>query len=275
MNNASAIDNHMIVNYTLSDGIKRKLNICIDGLGLKDENDKLTEKGKYLKNGFFSQETKVPDVWRYNIIINGRDLSIVPHAIQLPTFSKYYDKRIEKSCDSIILLLESPHRSEYSSDNNILEPKAPAQGQSGSIIEKDLELHIKYAIAKSILPDGKYPLIIVNPIQWQTSLGFFYKESLNKAIRNRTWKVLWDKKVVRSDFINRVEAYRPVLVINACTGKNDGSVYRPQNTLHNILMCYLCKNMKGCTILSIYHPARASNFKKTENHRFVTNSSKP
>jgi hypothetical protein len=70
---------------------------------------------------------------------------------------------------------------------------------------------------------------------------------------------------------NVIKAYQPVLVIDACTGKNDGSVYRPQDTLHNMIMCYLCKNLRDCKIMSTYHPARASNFKNTNFHRIVTN----
>ena len=81
--------------------------------------------------------------------------------------------------NTIILLLESPHKYEYNYTNGVLTPIGPAQGDSISEAGGANDNYICNVLEKIDLKSGEYYLVISNPIQFQTSLYSFHKKSLS------------------------------------------------------------------------------------------------
>ncbi len=143
---------------------------------------------------------------------------------------------------TVVLLLESPHKDEYSYPEGDKPPVpiAPAQGKTGDRISA----HIHEVIATH-LGMGPYSLVICNPIQYQTSMHFVHRQSLWKgrvlirdcqgrpatrttqAIRDRVWRTIWNAERDESGspaercFLRRLREFGPILIINACTGSRD------------------------------------------------------
>lgn len=110
----------------------------------------------------------------------------------------------------IIIVLESPHKNEYSK-----ELIAPAMGMTGKKI-KFLFLNILNDKLKTNIKENEvYDLIIMNAIQYQASLG------LNtKIFRDRIWLNIWIDGKGRENFIERIKAYNPDIIFNFCTKGN-------------------------------------------------------
>ncbi len=140
----------------------------------------------------------------------------------LPTKKRYKQQGIEISQKSIVLILESPHKYEYTA---FMNPLVPANGSTGSQIvgyRKDKRTrHIEWIVEQFTESfaelNSRYPLVLCNPIQYQTSLNYLLGGKLNKAIRNDVWKQIWKIPAVEKDFISRLIKYNPALIINACT----------------------------------------------------------
>lgn len=183
----------------------------------KELSDKALIKNNELKLKLFTQNKKVPDVWRYTYI---PQKGVFKH--ETSDFnSKFNDKKIPLNVkSSIVLLLESPHKDEYQKNKFI--PLAPAQGATGRAIEKfkdkNSSKNIKYLTLEELLIKSniveKAPILLVNPVQYQASLGSFTKK-LNKNLRNNLWKSLFNE--LKNDFISRLNLYKPSLIINGCT----------------------------------------------------------
>ena len=122
--------------------------------------------------------------------------------------------------------MESPHKDEFFYHNRVLKPIAPAQGKTGKCIELHLKDKLNGLLANSqnTVESGEYQVILMNPIQWQASLYDLYKDasSMHRVLRDKIWKQIWLLPVVREDFIQRLNMYHPILIINACTGQNYG-----------------------------------------------------
>jgi len=129
---------------------------------------------------------------------------------------------------TIVLILESPHDREFRGAT----PLVPANGSSGTQIiqfrSKENEFsdlrHIEYIVKclRDNLPrkESRYPLIICNPIQYQTSLFSILGPPLNKRVRDHVWSLVWELEEIRRDFLKRLKNYRPALIINACTNSD-------------------------------------------------------
>ena len=92
--------------------------------------------GEYLD--IFQNKHRVPDVWRYIVEVSHADIEIIPVDKTVP-LSDFNDRPAAdaEGTKNILLILESPHKSEYKHDkkNFTLKPKAPAQGYTGRNIE--------------------------------------------------------------------------------------------------------------------------------------------
>lgn len=104
----------------------------------------------------------------------------------------------------VILVLESPHTDEY------VDTIGPAKGKTGQNIRTFLD---EACNLRHCLQDGLYPLILVNAIQYQCSLG-----CPTKFFRDRVFAEVWAQGG-KSDFQSRINAvYREGdLIVNACT----------------------------------------------------------
>lgn len=128
----------------------------------------------------------------------------------------------------LILILESPHRYEFDSDQASLTCPKPAQGETG----RQIRLHIRH-IAKSspMRMDDDFDLILVNAVQYQCSLG---TQPLNKAIRNKVFEEFWSLESAQNDFKERLStAYRSDrndVILNCCTGGKRKNALRQKVT---------------------------------------------
>lgn len=111
----------------------------------------------------------------------------------------------------VILVLESPHRSEFE------QPVGPAKGPTG----RNIAAWMEAALAKAeVANPNSYHLILVNAVQYQCSLG---EKPLNTVIRDRIFSRYWEQNGAagRRDFVQRMESYwgkwPDAIVINACT----------------------------------------------------------
>lgn len=126
----------------------------------------------------------------------------------------------------LILILESPHRYEFQSDQASLKSPKPAQGETG----RQIRSHIRH-IAKSspMGTDDDFDLILVNAVQYQCSLG---TQPLNKALRNKVFEEFWSLESAQNDFKERLStAYRSDrndVILNCCTGGKRKNALRQQ-----------------------------------------------
>ena len=113
----------------------------------------------------------------------------------------------DKVNDRIVIILESPHKDEYS--KQII---APAMGTTGENINKYLLDILNKKIGNPQGDKKEYDVILMNAIQYQTSLGID-----TEYFRDRVWLTLWNKGVARDEFIRKLEDYKPDIIFNFCT----------------------------------------------------------
>jgi hypothetical protein len=219
--------------------------------------------------GFFTKANKVPDVERGILKVTGNKIRLCLNEVRIDAIGKWGDLLASdhQTDKSIVLLLESPHRQEYT--KKPWHPIAPAQNAAthGRITQLPQLLESKTDIweslaSQSVRGNVEYPLVIANPIQWQASLARYYDKGLKSELRNEVWRELWNFKEsneypLRADFLRRLKSYNPVVVINAFTGfskvpRND------KKGLNKTLSKFLTDNREsfgGCKIIRTYHPS--------------------
>lgn len=171
-----------------------------------------------LVENFFGEKNRVLDVSRYHIDAIG---CIVRHddicGLEL--------KKELRKIGSIVLLLESPHRDEYTEGNvyDINRPLAPANGESGRKIDQHLHEVLSHIDDLCLIVPGRH-VIISNPIPFQTSLPAVHHKSLKDdkncrwaTLRDYVWLTLWNEQRIQQSFRARLNRYNPSLIINACT----------------------------------------------------------
>ncbi|MGZ5050531.1 MAG: hypothetical protein ACXWF8_00755 [Methylobacter sp.] len=234
--------------------IKAKVD-CKEAKYVTDEIDisPITQEqtGHYCTDGYldiFKNEYRVPDVWRYIVEVDNKDIEIIPldKNIQL---SEFDDRPASDAVgENILLILESPHKSEYKHDKKhfSLTPKAPAQGYTG----RNIQSYIGDILKKvSNLTSGSYNLIISNPIPYLCSLGIF-TDKLNAKIRDNMWNAIWNianevgEYVIRQEFIGRCRRYSPEYIINCCTA----------NLKTNVTNCLLDNGFYN-NLYTAHHPS--------------------
>lgn len=197
----SPITNADIVNYSISENGVDYLNI-------------------------FQEQHYVNDVWRYTIKICCGNIQLLP-IIKTTTSSDFSDRPATDAIGSkiILLILESPHISEYDKDPtsyNDLKPKAPAQGKSPADAGGGIERYLHIVLRKINLTDGYYSLVISNPIPYMCSLRIVTKK-MNTKVRDNVWKAILEIKneknnyVIQEEFMARYAMYQPICTINCCT----------------------------------------------------------
>ena len=141
---------------------------------------------------------------------------------------------------AIILILESPHTSEYEYPT----PK-PAAGDGYGDTGRGLRsLFYAACPVHLFLPNGDYPLVLMNAVQYQCSLGFNPKK-----YRNKVFLKCWDL-FGKQDFENRLfSMYKGNdIVINCCTAAG------PKRRKLREVVEASCSLVGGST-LKIEHPA--------------------
>ncbi|MGZ8189493.1 MAG: hypothetical protein ACXWTN_12105 [Methylosarcina sp.] len=169
-----------------------------------------------VKDSFFSDERVVRDAHRYDLRFQDSKWHFTaPGGHGLSKFaSNQFDKELESRPNQILLLLESPHKDEYSAQ----VAAGPALGASGRNIFVYFPTHvlpILMSLGLELDRDRDYSFCLVNPVQYQASLVDIHKESLVKNLRDKVWMVLWPE--CKKDFIDRLERYTASIIINGCT----------------------------------------------------------
>ncbi len=223
-------------------------------------NDLLTfdsKKNVIIRNQFIKKT--VPNIIRYEIELFDKQEKIQINSIlnkrNFIKSSNYNDILLNKDIEidnSITLILESPHKAEFTYFDNDLRPVSPAQGSTGKNIEKKLKNLLEEILNNlhlCALKSGSYKLVIINPISFQTSLHFFHRKSLSKyhykKLRDRIWQQTWEKDITyKKSFNDNLKRINSNLIINACT-----------SNLSPLVQDFLEKNFNNKIIIKTYHPS--------------------
>ncbi len=125
-----------------------------------------------------------------------------------------YQHHHDKYAAPVLLVTESPHIEEFRVSNvsdfytGDAVNARPVNGASG----RNIMLHLVTVIARSglFLPDGHYPVIVMNALQEQCSEG---KDTL--VCRTRNFLNLWEEK--KTFLASRLADLTPLMVVSACT----------------------------------------------------------
>ncbi|WP_264403249.1 hypothetical protein [Vibrio owensii] len=116
----------------------------------------------------------------------------------------------------LVLVMESPHKDEFDSNNQFL---GPAIGTTGDNIEEYIGNVINNIVDLGIEMHGQYELVLMNAVTFQCSLGFS-----TEYFRDLTFVGIWFDGG-RDDFKNRIQKLNlksDDIVINCCTkGSHD------------------------------------------------------
>lgn len=273
---ARKITEHHEQSSTLTKKIKDKIKKSLDTKNCKyianynsvkilytDAKNQIINIKKYCVDNYLDIFTKkhiIPDVWRYTIKVCNGDFQLLPIIKDEELRSDFSDRPAIDAIGTkiILLVLESPHTSEYEDkpkSSNELKPKAPAQGKNPGDAGGAIEQYLYIILRQTNLANGFYSLVISNPIPYQCSLGCIVNR-LNKNIRDAVWEAIWKTKdvdnnyVIQENFIARYATYQPVCTINCCT-----------ESLTNFVSDLLIKNNID-NLYKTHHPAMQWNIKK-------------
>lgn len=220
-----------------------RITECCEVLSeIEDEDHVRCENDNVIITGMFGSRNIVPDVHRYNIHRSQNGFTLSPHdvcEVNLRRHNNYMDQpATNDGTDTLVVVVESPHRSEYYNDD-LSSPIAAAQGDTGYGIHHHLA-EIVNQIADSVTDIGDvYRVIIANPICWQTSLSSLHQNSPWDSpwteLRDAVCSTLWNLAAVRCDFLTRLCKYSPSIVVNACTGGSGGSGFNAE--VDRFLLC--------------------------------------
>lgn len=223
--------NHLLVDYN-------QLNQVIGQIQGSGSRHVGQHQGDVLVSDYFGPTNAVSDVSRYRISTEpccerhrnrcriSSDRYVIPHSDHDACevfLGDILRPQVQQQTGSIVLLLESPHKHEYT-DHDVAAPKAPACGATGKNIRQCLStvlLHIQQAETGLIEPNCN--VVISNPIPFQTSLYTIHREPVKerkwKRLRDSVWRTLWCEDHIRHGFLDRLSEYHPKVIINACTSK--------------------------------------------------------
>lgn len=180
------------------------------------------------------------------------------HKEELSDFS--FDHHIQ----TIVIVLESPHIDEFSETSSISDffddeiTASPALGTTGNKLQK--YLIAKLTEANIINSDQNYRIILMNSIQYQCSLG-----DIPTKYRDHIWLNLWFELNLKTDFHNRLEKYKPDIIINCCTvggHKSEPDLPKRAKTITR-------KYLNHCHISQDIKPAKLKEYVQDEIYNYV------
>ena len=123
------------------------------------------------------------------------------------------------SGQTLVVLLDSPHRDEYGPG---FTPSGPAMGTTGRNIRSGLVDAIRRSAAVSVRIADGMRVIIANPVQFQCSLYVIHRNRSvpscrRRELRDAAWHSIWSVDETRSEFIERMQTYQPATILNLCT----------------------------------------------------------
>ncbi|ANU38291.1 hypothetical protein RJD38_18970 [Vibrio scophthalmi] len=173
--------------------------------------------GLLIKPEFFNESKSVKDTYRYILSYQKSNWQLIKPS-RTPISRDFENFEVQQKTNNIVVLLESPHREEFTDDYN---PIAPACGTTGLYFQQYFSSHVLpllQGLGLTLDQDMEYAIILVNPVPFQTSLVAIHgSKKLQKPLRDKVWKVLYQQ--CASEFKCRLESYEPKVIINACTSK--------------------------------------------------------
>ena len=181
--------------------------------------------GPIIVRNMFGNSQRIDDADRYRLIrqcgtlrIRNPDGTAVAHKDLRndPVSTNFSAKR------TLAIILESPHKDEYCDG---LIPRGPAMGTTG----RNIRIGLLNAIERSSCVRQRVVhgtrVVIMNPVQFQTSLYAIHKNrSVPKCrrseLRDITWNCIWSVQEIRDEFKCRLRNYQPHTVLNLCTGQD-------------------------------------------------------
>ena len=145
----------------------------------------------------------------------------------------------------VALIVESPHKDEFSYD---FTPLQPLNGESGKKFESKIINKISGWFLQALTTNTIVEIKIFNPVKYQTSLYHFLSNLIaydrldkqtptsftipeygsirdveNSSLRNEVWRILFTNTAFpcETDFVNEIKLYNPQYIVNACTGSNN------------------------------------------------------
>jgi hypothetical protein len=195
------------------------------------KKQKVTKQKLILNDNFFR---KVEDKHRYNLCnksgkwILQTPCDNQPSGVNISQCDRKITER--KESNNILVILESPHKKEY---DLMFNPLSPANGKTGKNFLLCFVTQV-LPILESLglkLEKEKYSVCFVNPVPFQTSLYEIHNKEKFQDIRNKVWKTLYKNFQFENDFKQRVQSYKPVLILNGCTDKLQPIVESTINSL--------------------------------------------
>ena len=183
---------------------------------------------------------------------NGRYISIKRKNIFYATKGIQKIVAYPKLVSPIVIVLESPHKDEYTESGSA---KGPAMGKSGERFQQNFQELIKAKDIQSMIKTGVHDVILINAVQYQCTFG----ETINKKMRDYNWSMCFNKGCSK-DLIYRLEALQPEILINACT-KSDLNL---QLAVHSVIHAHVTQ---GAQLYGTYiygrHPINWTSKSKT------------
>ena len=153
-----------------------------------------------------------------------------------------------------IIILESPHIDEFNTNGIAV---GPAQGSTGRNIRS---LLIQLLQSQTAHLQRIYRLMLVEAIPYQCSNN---TSPIDRTNTNRLFKKMWRSYGGKIDFENRINQYRPDVILNACTGGihsiNKG--FTLKGLVQKVLNTYKQHN-PSVQLLYSNHPAIEYQFRK-------------
>lgn len=210
----------------------------------------------------FGAQNVVRDVDRYRLSLSEEQIVLRPHSVceVSPCSNRYYDVPPEEPSTNysktVVIVLESPHKDEYLRD--VSQPIAPAQGTTGSNIQRWLGCVLRRCSKLLDELEGNTRVVITNPVQFQTSLSSVIRSSSSEKVRDAVWGAIWSLQPIKDDFSARLERYRPDIVINACTHDINCKCLKGDTACkkHKI-WCFLdhLDHLQAASIYKVDHPS--------------------
>ena len=255
--------------------VKQKCAITLEGYPIQTEisdrvyEDLLSSKSKYIlfeeenntitiKRSFFKKNKQVPNVTRFFVELNGDEIKIdVPsEKNELVNKSEFVDDLIDTDYKNktIAIILESPHIDEYEQTKEKLIPIGTAQGQTGKKIGKSIESLILALKEHLVIEEQhKYRIVLLNAVNFQTSLHFIHEKPMNnnyRELRDKIWLKMWTEiPQIKMDFIKQLDSLKKdSIIINACPKSLKPLIIQEQIQFANRFSLFECNHPSSTEI---------------------------
>ncbi len=188
------------------------MNISINGLNVTVKTK--SKNAIYANDLSYTNSDKVNDEKRGFLYYNATINDWVFCGLNQITPSRY---------DNLILILESPHKDEFSPTGI---PLRPANGITGTKINNLLAKHVQYIPGLTLSKSTVYCVWIVNAIQYQTS-AYHQLYTVSgysdywRSLRDKVFKTMWDSNSpfnLQADLLQRLDTITPSECVNCVTG---------------------------------------------------------